>query len=105
MLEKMGLFIEYFKHAILSTFPLFSIALTGHCSWQTKHSSGHPFSSFSGLVMGGNEAVVMIPPSSNLGPYLELKSNPFFPIFPIPTASAILTRLIYHQKSPFPLLS
>jgi len=30
--EKIGLLIEYLMHATLSTFPLLSIALTGHCS-------------------------------------------------------------------------
>ena len=103
--ERSGDCIECLVQVGLLTLPFLSIALTGHISWHTKQSSGQPHSSFSGQDKLGSGAVVTIPPSINLGPYMEWKSRPFFPIFPNPVASAILTNEILPKKSPGPLNS
>ncbi len=103
--EKIGLFIECLMHATLFTLPLFSMAPTGHRSWHIKQSSGHPFLSLRGQTASSMRVEVRMPPSISRGPYFELKSNPFFPIVPMPTASAILTSERYPQKSPRPLTS
>lgn len=69
--DKSGDCIDWLAQAGRSTLPLLSIALAGQISWQTKQSSGHPASSFSGQVVVGNVAAVTTPPNINRGPYSE----------------------------------